>query len=106
MSFNTYSVKKKLKFYKSLDNDDVINIGITVSANHPINDDIYNKLNDFLKNLLIENYDTEEMYKSLKLHKDQEQQAIKNNEKYLLKQSKVKAIKTPKVKATITKSLY
>ena len=104
MSFNTYSVKKKLKFYKSLDNDDVINIGITVSANHQINDDIYNKLNNFLENLLIENYETEATYLSLQLHKKQESEALKNNEKYLLKQSKVKT-KTPKVKA-ITKSLY
>ena len=104
MSFNNYSVKKKLKFFKTIDTTDVINVSINISANHQINDTIYDKLNNFLENLLIENYETEATYLSLKLHKKQESEAIKNNEKYLLKQSKVKT-KTPKVKAII-KSLY
>jgi hypothetical protein len=105
--FTNYSVKGNLKFYKIIDEDEKITISISVNANHELSRDIYQNINNFLENLLIEEYMTEDSYTAKKLHEKMLQKQQKENEKYektKAKESKKKAKATKKTASS--KSLY
>jgi len=99
--FNSYSVRGNLKFYKSENDEEKITIGISVTANHQVDENLYESINEFLEKLLIEDYINEDSYNTKKelekLHKKQEKdqaKSIKELEKMKAKACKMK--KAPK----------
>lgn len=105
--FNQFSVKGSLKFFKNEDNDEKITIGISVSANHQVDQNLYENIEEFLEKLLIADYITEDTYnckkESEKLVKKQEKEQAK-----YYKELEKKKMKTVKTKKTVKKatSLY
>lgn len=105
--FTQYSMKGNLKFFKNEDNDEKITIGISVSANHQVDKNLYENIEDFLEKILIADYINEDAYnckkESEKLQKKQE----KNQAKYYkdLEKKKMKTVKITKA-AKQTKSLH
>jgi hypothetical protein len=90
MMFNSYSVKGSLKFFKNDDDGDKITLSIGINANHKVDMNIYDKLNDFLEKLLIKDYHSEEIHNAKIDHEKQEAQAEKERVKYLKVQEKEK----------------
>jgi thiamine pyrophosphate-dependent acetolactate synthase large subunit-like protein len=105
--FNQFSVKGNLKFFKNEDNGEKITIGISVTANHQVDENLYENIEDFLEKLLIADYINEDVYnckkESEKLQKKQE----KDQAKYYkdLEKKKTKTVKTKKAMSS-TRSLY
>ena len=93
--FNTFSVKGSLKFYKSANDDEKITIGISISANHQVDENIYENINEFLEKLLIEDYINEDVHNirqdEIKLKKKQAKEQAKS-----LKELEKKALKARK----------
>lgn len=106
--FNSYSVKGNLKFYKSHNTDEKLTITISINADHQVDKNIYSSLNDFLENLLIEDYINEDSYVAIKEHEKIEKQQKKKQEKYEKEQEKIKKKLTKKKIAVVKKpkSLY
>jgi len=86
--FNTYSVKGSLKFYKNNDEDEKITISIGITANHQVNENIYENLNDFLEKLLIEDYHNEEVFIKNKETEKAEKEEQKKRVKYAKEREK------------------
>lgn len=86
--FNSYSVKGNLKFYKNNDENEKITISIGISANHQINENIYDDLNEFLEKLLIEDYHNEEIYTKNKEVEKAEKEEQKKRVKYAKEKEK------------------
>jgi hypothetical protein len=106
--FTTFSVKGNLKFYKTTDEEEKVTISIGVNANHQLDNNLYEKLSDFLEQLLINDYITEDQHNSIKIHEKQEKTAEKQQLKYIKDQEKLKKkmkVKVPKVVKKV-KSLY
>lgn len=102
--FDTYAVKSNLKFYKTEDNDERITVSIGITANHHIEDTIYQDLSAFIEKLLIEDYINEQSYQSKKAHEKALLQAEKEQakqEKLLIKQKKAKSVKPVKKKISL-----
>lgn len=104
--FNTYAVKGNLKFYKNEteneEHEEKITISIGITANHQIEQNIYEDLSAFLEKLLIEDYINEQTYQAKKEHekiliKQEKEQA--KREKQLEKQKKAKSTKVVKKKS-------
>ena len=89
--FTNYSVRGNLKIFKNTDSDDVITLSFGINANHQPDERIYEKINDFLEKLLIDEY-----------HSEQSQIAIDDNEKMRIKNEKLN-LKLAKEKAKLIK---
>lgn len=106
--FNNYSAKGCLKFYSSSDNDEKLTISIGISTDHQVKQDIYKKLSDFLENLLVDDYETEEQYESKREYQKNQKKMEKAQAKYLIDQEKLskKKMKVETKKVKKTTSLY
>jgi hypothetical protein len=73
--FNDYSSKGCLKFYKLEDEEQKLKISISVSSNHQLDNNLIEKINEFLNKILIDNYENEDAFnekkQSLQLLKEQ-----------------------------------
>lgn len=76
--FDSYSVRGKLNFYKNTDDQEKVTISIGVTANHQVNQNIYEQLSDFLEKLLIDNYINEDQYQSIKYMKSKRRMQLNN----------------------------
>jgi thiamine pyrophosphate-dependent acetolactate synthase large subunit-like protein len=101
--FNQFSVKGNLKFFKNEDNGEKITIGISVSANHQVDENLYENINEFLEKLLIAEDASNSKKESEKLQKKQEKEQAKYYKD--LEKKKMKTVKTKKA-VNSTKSLY
>lgn len=89
--FNTFSVRRNLKFYKTENNEEKITLSIGVNANHQVSKNIYEKVNEFLEKLLIEDYISEDTYNNKKSNeKQQKDQEKKINNIRKTKRKKLK----------------
>ena len=91
--FDAYAVKSNLKFYKTEDNDERITASIDITANHHIEDTIYQDLSAFIEKLLIEDYINEQSYQSKKAHEKalmQEEKSRRSKKSYLLDRRKLR----------------
>ncbi len=102
--FNTYSVKGNLKFYKNENNDEKITIGISITANHQVDENIYENLNEFLEKLLIADYISEDAYNIKKEHEKMVKKLEKDQVKFQKEVEKKKKKATKMVKKV--KSAY
>lgn len=106
--FDSYSVRGKIFFFKTIDCEEKITIAVGVNANHQVDKNIYEKLNEFLEKLLIDDYITEDQHNAIKLHEKQQEQAEKHQAKYIKekeKELKKMKVKVPKAVKKV-KSLY
>jgi hypothetical protein len=110
-AFDSYSVKKQIKFFKTIDEEDKIIISISINSNHELQKDILQQVNEFLEKLLLESYITEEQHlsnvlyqKTLEKQEKEQEKLRKKNEKLKLKQLKANTKK--KTKITASKSLH
>jgi len=104
--FTTYAVKGNLKFYKTDNDEEKITVSIGISANHQIEDNIYEDFSAFLEKLLIEDYMNESTYQSKKAHEKALAKAEKEQEKRNKQQEKQKTTKKAKAVPKKVKSLY
>jgi hypothetical protein len=103
--FNQYIVKGNLKFFKNTDNDQKITIGISISTNHQLDEDLNESIEDFLEKLLIADYINEDAYNSKKefekLQKKQDKEHAKSFKE--LEKKKLKAVKTGQADKVVKK---
>ncbi|RZK22235.1 MAG: hypothetical protein EOO43_09860 [Flavobacterium sp.] len=89
--FSNYQAKGQLKFFKSNDDDQKLNISIGISSNHEMNSNLYESISNFLETLLIGDYINEDTYSERKEHEKEEEIALKLHEKALKEQAKQQA---------------
>lgn len=94
--FTQYSVKGNLKIFKNEDNDEKLTIGISVSANHQVDKNLYENIEEFLEKLLIADYINEDAYNCRKESEKLLQQQEKDQAKYY-KDFEKKKMKTAKM---------
>ena len=106
--FSTYSVKGKLKFYKNADDSDELALSFGINANHQPDELIYEKINDFLEQLLIDDYHSEEKHKEKKEAVKIEKQKVKYqlNQDKIRKNCSLKASKKTTALPTVKRNLY
>lgn len=95
-----HNLKNKLKFYKSDNLLEILHINLSFSSNSIIDDNISQLIVKYIDKLLLETYNNEEQFNSIKLYNKLQEEQIKKdkilqikNLKYINEQHKLQKIK-------------